>query len=166
MRIAVASALLLFAALLQSLLGGSFLFGSRPDFSLVVVLAWAMLRGANEGAVAGFIGGLLLDSVSYTQFGLNGALMGLLGYLVGLPAANAYRGNFPFFLATAALGTLLYHTAIFLALQAFGQGLPPLASIYGVAAPAAAYNLVLLAPTFLLCRRLLRAVDGWQQMRL
>ncbi len=166
MRVLVAGLLLLVAAVLQSLVGDTFLFGSRPDFSLVVVLSWGMLRGSNEGAVVGFLGGLLLDSVSYTQFGLGAALLGLMGYLVGLPEANAYRGNFPFFLATAALGTLLYHTAMFLILQAFGQSLPPVASVYRVVVPAALYNVVLLAPTFLLCRRLLRALDGWQQMQL
>jgi rod shape-determining protein MreD len=37
--------------------------GGRPDFVLVVVLAWAMLRGSNEGAIVGFLGGILLDSV-------------------------------------------------------------------------------------------------------
>ncbi len=166
MRILIATGFLLVASLLQSLVGEDMFFGSRPDFSLVVVLAWAMLRGSNEGAVVGFVGGLLLDSVSYTQFGLGGALMGVLGYLIGLPEANAYRGNFPFFLATAAVVTLVYHTAMFLTLQAFGQVLPPAPTIYRLVVPAALYNLILLAPTFLVCRRVLRTLDGWQQMQL
>ncbi len=166
MRILIATGFLLVASLLQSLVGDNMAFGSRPDFALVVVLAWAMLRGSSEGAIVGFVGGLLLDSVSYTQFGLSGALLGLVGYLVGLPEANAYRGNFPFFLATAAVVTLLYHTAMFLLLQALGQVLPPVPTIYRVVGPAALYNVVLLAPTFLVCRRVLRTMDGWQQMQL
>lgn len=166
MRIVLATGLLIVAALLQSVVGEHLLFGSRPDFSLVVVLSWAMLRGSNEGAVVGFIGGLLLDSVSYTQFGIHAALLGLLGYAVGLPEANAYRGNFPFFLATAGVATLLYHAATVLMLQALGLRLPPVDEIARLVLPAALYNVVLLAPTFLLCRRLIRAAEGWHQLRL
>ena len=100
MRFAVAAGLLALAALLQSVLGPSLpAVHGRPDLVLVVVCAWAMLRGSGEGAFVGFLGGLLLDSVTYTQFGINTALFGLIGYAIGLPEVNAYRGNLPYFLA-------------------------------------------------------------------
>src|SRR6185369_13832224 len=102
MRFLVAGGLLIFAALLQSAVGPSLpLINGRHDFVFVVVLAWAMLRGSNEGAVVGFLGGILLDSVEYTPFGVNSALLGLTGYLLGLPEVNVYRGNLPYFLGTA-----------------------------------------------------------------
>jgi rod shape-determining protein MreD len=138
----------------------------RPDFVLVVVLAWSMLRGSGEGAFVGFLGGVLLDSVSYTPFGLNSALLGLLGYFTGLPEVNIYRGNLPYFVGTAAAATLLYHTVYFLLLQALGTALPPIIETYAAAVPAALLNAALLAPTFVLCRRLLRALAGWTQLRL
>jgi rod shape-determining protein MreD len=133
---------------------------------LVVVLAWSMLRGSGEGAFVGFLGGVLLDSVSYTPFGLNSALLGLLGYFTGLPEVNIYRGNLPYFVGTAAAATLLYHTVYFLLLQALGTALPPIIETYAAAVPAALLNAALLAPTFVLCRRLLRALAGWTQLRL
>ncbi len=138
----------------------------RPDFSLVIVLAWAMLRGSTEGAVVGFLGGALLDSVQYTPFGVHSALLGITGYLVGLPEVGVYRGNLPYFLGTAAAATLAYHTLFFLLLQARGLGMPPLQMTYSMALPAALLNALLLAPTFVLCRRLLRALSGWTQLRL
>jgi rod shape-determining protein MreD len=155
------------AALLQSLVGPSLpLVGGRPDFVLVVVLAWAMLRGSIEGAIVGFIGGLILDSVTYTPFGFSSAVLGLCGYLVGIPEVNVYRGNLPYFFGAAALATIGYHTLFFLLLQANGLGLPPLLETYATALPAALLNPILLAPTFIICRRLLRALDGWTQLRL
>jgi rod shape-determining protein MreD len=132
----------------------------------VVVLAWSMLRGSGEGALIGFLGGVLLDSVSYTPFGINAALLGLAGYLTGLPEVNAYRGNLPYFLATTALTTLVYHTVYFLILQALGNSMPPLIQTYATAFPAALLNALLVAPTFLVCRRLVRALAGWTQLRL
>jgi rod shape-determining protein MreD len=166
-RLVVAVGLLLAATLTQSLIGHALpLIPGRPDFPLVVVLAWAMLRGSAEGAVVGFIGGVLLDSVTYTPFGLNSALLGIAGYLTGLPQANVYRGNLPFFLGTAALMTVAYHTLVFGVLQALGQSLPPLSQTYTTAIPAALLNALLLVPTFILCRRLLRSLGGWTQLRL
>jgi rod shape-determining protein MreD len=166
-RFAIAALLLVIAALLQSLIGPRLpLLPGRPDFVLVVVLAWAMLRGSNEGAFVGFLGGILLDSVAYTQFGINAALFGLLGYFTGLPQVSAYRGNLPYFVAMAALTTLLYHTLYFLLLQAMGLNLPPILDTYVAAVPAAVLNAVLLAPTFVICRRLLRTLAGWTQLRL
>ena len=167
MRFVVAAAFLAFAALLQSVIGPSLpLVRGRPDFVLVVVLAWSMLRGAGEGAFVGFLGGVLLDSVTYTPFGSNAALLGLLGYLTGLPEVNAYRGNVPYFLGTTMLATLVYHTLSFLILQALGNSMPPLVETYATAIPAALLNAVLVAPTFIVCRRLVRALAGWTQLRL
>jgi rod shape-determining protein MreD len=142
------------------------LLRGRPDFVLVVILAWSMLRGSGEGAFVGFLGGVLLDSVTYTPFGMNSALMGLIGYCTGLPQVNVYRGNLPYFLGTAAIATLAYHTLYFLLLQALGLGLPPIIETYATAFPAALLNALLLAPTFVVCRRLLRALAGWTQVRL
>src|SRR5207302_6515576 len=167
MRFVIAAALLAVAALAQSVMGPSLpLVRGRPDFVLVVVLAWSMLRGSGEGAFVGFLGGVLLDSVTYTPFGINSALMGLTGYCIGLPQVNVYRGNLPYFLGTSAIATLAYHTLYFLVLQALGLGLPPIVETYATAVPAALLNALLLVPTFVVCRRLLRALAGWTQLRL
>ena len=155
------------ASLLQSLVGRSLpMVHGRPDFPLVVVLAWAMLQGSIEGAVVGFIGGLLLDTVSYTPFGINTALLGILGYCAGLPQANVYRGNLPFFVGTAAVVTVVYHSLVFVLLQALGLAMPPILDMYSAALRAAMLNALLLAPTFVLCRRLLRMMTGFTQLRL
>jgi rod shape-determining protein MreD len=166
-RLLVATGLLVVASLSQSVIGRDLpLIHGRPDFPLVVVLAWSMLRGSSEGAVAGFIGGFLLDTVSYTPFGINAALLGVLGYLAGLPEANVYRGNLPFFLLTAALVSVVYHTAVFVLLQALGLAMPPILEMYASAVRAAMLNALLVAPTFVLCRRLLRMMGGFTQLRL
>jgi rod shape-determining protein MreD len=167
MRFVIAAALLAFAALLQSVIGPSLpLVRGRPDFVLVVVLAWSMLRGSGEGAFVGFLGGVLLDSVTYTQFGINTALFGLLGYFAGLPEVSTYRGNLPYFLAITVIATVVYHTLYFLILQALGNSMPPLIETYAAAVPAALLNAALVVPTFVLCRQLVRMLDGWTQLRL
>ncbi|HEX8967519.1 MAG TPA: rod shape-determining protein MreD [Chloroflexota bacterium] len=167
MRLVVAAGLLAAAALGQSVIGPSLpLVHGRPDLVLVVVLAWSLLRGSGEGAFAGFLGGVLLDSVGYTQFGINTALFGLIGYASGLPEVNGYRGNLPYFVGITLIATLVYHTLYFLTLQALGNNMPPIVETYATALPAALLNALLVAPTFILCRRLMRALAGWTQLRL
>ncbi len=167
MRFVIAAALLSAAALMQSVVGPSLpLVRGRPDLVLVVVLAWSMLRGSGEGAFVGFLGGVLLDSVVYTPFGINAALFGLIAYCSGLPEVNAYRGNLPYFFGLTALATVVYHTLYFLILQALGNSMPPLFETYATAIPAAILNAILVAPTFVVCRRLVRALAGWTQLRL
>jgi rod shape-determining protein MreD len=162
-RFLAATALLLIAALVQSILGPSLpIVGGRPDLVLVAVLAWAMLRGPTEGTAVGFIGGLLLDSVDYFPFGLNGALLGLAGYITGVGQANLYRGNLPIFLAMGALASVVYHGAVFLGLQAFGFALPPIVDGYQMALRAAILNAMLLVPALFLCHRILGMLAGWQ----
>ncbi len=79
---------------------------------------------------------------------------------------NVYRGHLPYFLGTAAIATLIYHPLYFLILQALGTSMPPIIETYATALPAALLNAALVAPAFLLCRRLLRALAGWTQLRL
>jgi rod shape-determining protein MreD len=166
-RYLAATAILLVAAVAQSLLGQSLPgVGSRPDFLLIAVLAWATLSGPVEGAAVGFIGGLLLDSAVYVPFGLNAALLGLAGYGTGLGQANVSRGNLPFFVVLGAVASLLYHAGLFLGLQAYGIALPPIVDGFQIALRAAILNAVLLIPALLLCRRVRRMLTGWRQARI
>ena len=41
----------------------------RPDLMLVLVVAWSLLRGVEEGLLWAFIGGVLLDLLSVGPFG-------------------------------------------------------------------------------------------------
>ena len=138
----------------------------RPDLVLVVVLAWAMLRGSGEGAFVGFLGGVLLDSVTYTQFGINTRALRPARLLHGLPEVNVYRGNLPYFLGTAALATLVYHTLYFLILQALGTSMPPIIETYAAAVPAALLNALLLAPDVRAVPPTAARLAGWTQLRL
>jgi hypothetical protein len=44
--------------------------------------------------------------------------------------------------------------------------MPPLIETYAAALPAAVLNAVLVPPMFIVCRRLVRALAGWNQLRL
>jgi len=165
MKTLTAIGLLLVATLIQSLMGSSLIFDSRPDLTFIVVIAWSLLRGSGSGALVGFTGGLLLDSISETPFGVYSALLGIAGYLAGWGEGSVYRVNVPLFALIGIGATLIYHTASFMILQALGPDLPPVIRNYELAVPAAVMNAVLLVPVFVGCRSALRNLTGWREIQ-
>lgn len=167
MRYLVLAVLTVLVVLAQSEMGQNLLFlPGRPDFPLVLVLAWATLNGSRQGTIAGIAVGVLLDSVGYLPSGINGALLGILGFVAGIPLANTYRGNLPFFLTATLAATMCYHGATFLLLQAYGWSMPPIAEMLQTAIVAAILNALLVMPAYSLCRRVLRGLGGWTELKI
>lgn len=80
------------AALIQvSLLPAMRIAGVYPNLPLVVVVAWALLRGTRSAIIWAIIAGLWLDLLSSRAFG--GYTLGLVlaAYLAGLAAQTMYR---------------------------------------------------------------------------
>ncbi len=92
------------------------IFGTSPDFVVVVVAAIGLLGGAVIGAVTGFAAGLLLDVVLLETLGVSSLVLLSVGYLAG-----RYRESFEIdsaFAPAAVTGALaLFASAGFTALQ-------------------------------------------------
>lgn len=102
------SAIVLAAVLLQvTFFSYLSIFGTSPDFVVVVIAAIGLLGGAVIGAVSGFAAGLLLDVSLLETLGVSSLVLLFVGYLAG-----RYRESFeidsPFAPAavTGALGLL------------------------------------------------------------
>jgi rod shape-determining protein MreD len=140
--------------------------GGRANVVLLMVVAWSLLRGIEEGALAGMVGGLALDLVSGTPFGLHTGIMTLIGAVTALGEATLYRGSLAFFFGTAVLVTVSYHGAAVLALQALGWDMPSFARLVRVLVPTVLINAALMPILFALAQRLFRALSGWRQLEL
>ncbi|MBI4491557.1 MAG: rod shape-determining protein MreD [Chloroflexi bacterium] len=159
-------AALCLAALVQSFGGVLSLAGGRPDLVLLVAICWSMLRGTEEGSLAGVAGGVLLDLFSGMPFGINAVLLGLVGLIAGLGEGSLSRGTLPLLASTAVLATVAFHGATYLVLQALGWSLPGAAAFAGLVAPSALLNAVLMPLAFRLTRQLIRVSSGWRQLEL
>jgi rod shape-determining protein MreD len=155
---AAKAAVLLFAVVVLqvSVLSSLELLGGRPDLVLVTVVAVALLRGPVFGAAGGFAAGLLLDTATLGTLGVSSLLLTLAGYWAGRfgETTGRDRGHAPF-LSIAAV-TILFAVAS-LVLH-FMLGARPSARLVLVETlpPTILLNLVLTAPVYALCRRLLR----------
>ncbi len=72
------------AAVVEPVLARRLPGGGRMDLVLLVVVAWAVSRGPEAGAVTGTVGGLLQDLLSGHALGLEAGPKALVGFLFGL----------------------------------------------------------------------------------
>src|SRR3954469_21579089 len=91
MALLIYGTVLILAALAESTLGYRLdaVGGGRLNLVLVLVAVWSLVRGA----VAGLVGGLALDVMSGTPFGLHTLLLGLIGAGTAMAGGSLTRGG-------------------------------------------------------------------------
>ena len=70
------------------------LLGGFPDVLLVTVVSVALLRGAVAGALAGFAGGILVDTATLGTLGVTSLLLAVAGHWSGRYGETTGRGHF------------------------------------------------------------------------
>jgi rod shape-determining protein MreD len=158
--------MIVLAAILQGTVMAQLTDGPRPDLALLVVLAWAMLRGLAEGTLAGLTAGLALDLLSAAPFGLHAGLFVAISATVALGEENLFRGNLPLSALAAALAAVVLHGGGLLALQAAGQQTVGFVRFLQFAVPTMLLDALLMPLVYWLVRRWVRALAGWRQLEL
>lgn len=154
MNLYVAVLLLAGIALLQTTLATHLsVFGGKPQFMLLAVVSWSLLRGGREGVVWGFIGGLMLDLLSGAPFGVITLPLTLAGYLAGVGEISIFRTNFLLPGTVVLLATLFYNVVFLFLLQLLGQPVEWGVAVIHVIPSVVLLNLLIL-PLFYLSLRL------------
>jgi rod shape-determining protein MreD len=82
------------AAVVQvATISGTRILGAEPDILLITVIAVALVAGSIPGAVAGFAGGMLVDTMSLGTLGTSSILLILAGYWAGRYGETTGRGR-------------------------------------------------------------------------
>ena len=147
--------LVLLAALFQVTLFASLdVAGGSPDVLLLVLVGVALLRGPVFGAAGGFFGGLVVDTATLSTLGLTSLVLTVAGYWVGRYGETSGRDRThaplvaaPVVTALCAAGAFALHFVLgnVVTFRELGESL----------LPALAFNTLLAAPVFALCRTLL-----------
>ncbi len=136
--------ILLLAAVVQSTwLEGIHLVGGRPDLVLLLAVTWSIIRGAEEGALWGFVGGVFCDLLSGSGLGLWTLSLTIVGFLAGQPWVHALGPTVIRLALMSAFGTLLGHLILLLTMGLLEYSVNIGGSLLTVAGPAALLNLVL-----------------------
>lgn len=136
--------ILLVAAVLQSVwVEGVQILGGRPDLVLLLTVTWAIIRGANEGAVWGFVGGIFCDLLSGGAFGMWTLALTAVGFLAGQPWVHALGPTLIRLALMSALGTLVGHGILLGTMAVLGYSIDLGRAVQTVAGPAALLNFLL-----------------------
>jgi rod shape-determining protein MreD len=119
------------------------ILGGRPDLALLLVVTWAIIRGANEGAVWGFVGGIFCDLLSGGPFGLWTLTMTAVGFLAGQAWVHALGPTVIRLALMSAFGTLFGHGLLVGAMIVMGYSVDVGRAVQTIAGPAALLNFLL-----------------------
>ena len=159
-----AGAMLFAAALLQvTVLNRMHVLGGTPDLLLLTLVGVSLLRGSVFGAAGGFGAGLVVDTADLGTLGLTSLVLTVAGYWIGRygETTGRDRGHAPFVSVAvvtvlASFGELVLHFMI-------GDHVSARLVLVDALFPSILLNLVLTAPVYALCRRLLRPQE-WSDL--
>jgi rod shape-determining protein MreD len=160
---------LIAAAIVESTVGYRLEFtGGRLNLVLMLVVAWGLQRSVHDGLQAGLLGGLALDLVSGTPFGLQTTLLGLIGGAMALGETTMGRAGFGPLFGKAILATVIYHIlmVLILALPVFGWALPGIMQMVNLLVPTIFMNCIWMLIAAPLARRVDRAFSGWRRLEI
>lgn len=88
--------------------------GIKPDLVLVFIVFYALLNGPKEGALIGFVGGMLQDLLFGQDLGMNTVAKTVVGYTFGVLEKKIYKDNILIPMVALFLGTFLNETILYL----------------------------------------------------
>lgn len=145
MRIAVICTLAVVDIILEStLFQYTRIYGIKPDFSIMIIVAYAIMRGSSYGAFIGLGIGFLIDMMYGKTLGINALSYMVTGYIIGQAHDNVFKDSFiPSFIFNFIAIIIFQHS--FMLLSYFSNNIPDTGFSYvyimlHVILPQAVYN--------------------------
>jgi rod shape-determining protein MreD len=140
------------------------IFGGMPDLLLVALVAVALVRGSVAGAIAGFVGGLVIDVSTLGTLGLVALLLTIAGYWAGRYGETTGRGRSyaPVFAVVAI--TVLFGVGAYALTFMLGEAVSARTALIPVL-PATVLNAILAFPVYAVVRRLVGTGDQVERSR-
>jgi len=110
---------------------------------LLVVLAWAVVRGVDEGLMWGFVGGLIVDLLSGGPLGATALALLAVTFLAGQPWGRGFGPPVVRLLLLVLLGVVVYHLVLLFVLACIGHTVDWRFALARVVGPSALLNVVL-----------------------
>jgi rod shape-determining protein MreD len=127
--------------------------GGYPDLLLVTVVSVALLRGAAAGAVAGFAGGLLVDTATLGTLGVTSLLLAVAGHWAGRYGETTGRGRPWAPYLTVLVIAILVGVGGYVVYFLLGEDVTAGLALRPVL-PSALLDLLITWPVYRLCRRI------------
>ena len=141
--------LLIIAAFAQATLSPYMKVGGvHPDLVLLLVIAWTVLRGIEEGALWALIGGVSLDVLSGAPFGVFSFTMLLVAVVTGLFHGRTFGSSIVLPLMLTFPLSLLFNGGALIFLNLLGHPLNFTDAFFYIMIPSAIFNTSLMLLVF------------------
>lgn len=137
--------------------------GVKPDLVLLIVVAWSLLRGTEEGMLWGFVGGVILDLLSGTPFGMCILAMVATCFLVSLGKVGFFPTHITLPLLAMCVATITYYLLSLFLLRAVASPVAWRETVVRIVLPATLLNGLCMPLIYGIMRRfsLLHQRFGW-----
>jgi len=111
----ILSVLLLVSTMLQTnIVGNIEIFGVEPNLFIIMITGFALLNGPFEGAIVGFIAGLIQDVIIGNSVG-GFALLGMyLGMIIGISNKRFVKDSLIIAVPFVFISTILYEAVFYI----------------------------------------------------
>jgi rod shape-determining protein MreD len=140
------------AVLQSTLLPHLKVLGVQPDLVLLVIVAWSLLRGAEEGMLWALIGGVALDILSSARLGTNTLPLLLISFLTGLWQRGLVRQEVLVPFLAIPVATIVYQSLMVALLKLLGWPGTWSASFRYAILPTTLVNTLLMPVVYVLMR--------------
>lgn len=122
MRISIIGILLLIIHAMSATLFQNLRIGEiAPDFMIMIIVSFALLRGSKEGSIIGLAAGFLNDISFGVVVGPTAIIYAIIGYMCGKFNKNFYRENFIMPFICTLFSSLFYSLVMVLGFMLRGK---------------------------------------------
>ena len=120
--------------------------GIAPDLLLILVVSFAFQRGARQGALMGFLTGLLSDLATGTFFGIHILTKMIIGFSCGLFSKNVFKEQMFLPLVSVLIATAADDAVTLLFMFLLGYRPDILSHVHQLLLPTLFFNVVFALP--------------------
>jgi rod shape-determining protein MreD len=122
--------------------------GAMPDLVFLLVLAWSLMAGFEQGLVWAMVGGILQDLVSAVPLGTTSLALVVVIALAGVVLGRINPRNLVYPSLAAGGGILVVHVITLVVLLVTGRAVPFIDLLLYVTLPSMVYNALVMLPVY------------------
>ncbi|MEM6530136.1 MAG: rod shape-determining protein MreD, partial [Chloroflexota bacterium] len=146
--------LILAAAAQASIVPQIRILGGGPDLVFLAVLSWSVHAKFDEALTWAFVGGIIQDLLSAAPMGTSAMGLIVVIFIVHLLNQGLYRVGFLLLTMLVVTGTVIKEFVFALVMTLVGMGGDLVNTFSYVILPTTLYNLVLIAPAYIILRQI------------
>ncbi|NLM44471.1 MAG: rod shape-determining protein MreD [Clostridiales bacterium] len=119
------------------------IFGIKPDFTIILITSYSIMRGSGYGTFIGLVSGILQDMFYGQTIGINAFAYMITGYIIGQSKENVFKDSYIPSIVFNVAAIFIYQHLFFLVTYFTKTGISYTHAILNIIFPQSIYNAIL-----------------------